>query len=153
MLHTHEVTGSSPAVSTTSPQAAYRLRRLFMPCIKKRLAFIPLILLQNHSPCGRSGSCRQLRSCAAGTVIFELRSLKFKGFLVRIFSCLTGCVSDEKTRRHGVRLFGFVKTFCGPANNDLQGKKEKCREDIDQLPALMIYSNQFNNAVSALGIG
>ena len=29
MLHTHEVTGSSPAVSTTSSQAAYRLRRLF----------------------------------------------------------------------------------------------------------------------------
>ena len=37
--------GSSPATGTTSPQASYRLRRLFIPRIKSHLALMPLRLL------------------------------------------------------------------------------------------------------------
>ena len=39
-----------PVRVTTSSQASYRLRRLFMLCIKSHLALIPLLLLSNLNP-------------------------------------------------------------------------------------------------------
>ena len=41
---------SSPTTGTTSSQASYRLRRLFMLCIKSHLALTPLLLLSKSSP-------------------------------------------------------------------------------------------------------
>ncbi len=45
-----KVKGSNPSVSTTSSQALYRLRRLFMLCIKSHLALTPLLLLSKSNP-------------------------------------------------------------------------------------------------------
>ena len=41
---------SSPTTGTTSSQASYRLRRLFMLCIKSHLALTPLLLLSESNP-------------------------------------------------------------------------------------------------------
>ena len=41
---------SNPSVSTTSSQALYRLRRLFMLCFKSRLALTPLLILSKANP-------------------------------------------------------------------------------------------------------
>ena len=42
--------GSNPALSATSSQALYRLRRLFMLRIKSHLVLTPLLLLSKSNP-------------------------------------------------------------------------------------------------------
>ena len=51
----------NPTLSATSSQAAYRLRRLFMLCIKSHLALISLLLLSKSKPHGHSGPRQRLR--------------------------------------------------------------------------------------------
>ena len=41
--------GSTPVTRTTSSQASYRLRRLFMLCVKSHLALTPLRLLSKSN--------------------------------------------------------------------------------------------------------
>ena len=47
---TPKVAGSNPVGHTTSSQASYRLRRLFMLCVKSHLALTPLLLLSKSNP-------------------------------------------------------------------------------------------------------